>query len=190
MRAGAEKGFSTLEVLIIIVVVCAVVAIGVPRLHRGADAAVLDANLQSLGATVNSEVSEGYSPEYKASGEGDPRIYISSALEETLTDGFSTTYTNPFVGREKGTQVVNSPALALESGFIAPAVLITDWSDCQYFSFAQMSPNLRRLLAGALIVSFNPLAKTIDVYFVDQHGRGSIAVVSVPTGSVRTGRHG
>jgi hypothetical protein len=185
----AERGISALELLIIVVVVCAVIAIGVPILHRGADRAVLDSNLQSLGAMVNERVSEGYSPDYKASGQGDPQVYVSSSLEQSLTDPSDAPYINPFVGKDSGTQVINAHALLSQSGFVAPAVFITDWSDCQYSTFAELSLGFRRLLLGTLIVAFDAPGGSIDVYFVDQKGDGSLAMVTVPTGSVRTGRH-
>jgi hypothetical protein len=40
----------------------------------------------------------------------------------------------------------------------------------------------RRLLAGALIIAFNPQARTVDVFFVDGDGQESADVVSVPMG--------
>jgi type II secretory pathway pseudopilin PulG len=185
-----EAGFSVLEVLIIVVVVCSVVAIGVPVLHRGADAAVLDSNLQTLGAMVSEEMVEGYSAQYKAEGEGDPQVHASCALQEALTESEPRPYVNPFVGQVEGTQVINSHDLDLGSGFTAPAVFITDWNDCQYQAFPDTPPDFQKLLAGTLVVAFNASADTIDVYYVDQHGKGSVAIVSVPTGPVRTGRRG
>lgn len=184
------RGFSLLEVLIIVVVVCAVVAIGVPVLHRGANAAVLDTNLQSLGTLVGEHVTEGYSPEYKASGEGDPSVYLSSALEASLTAPGSGVYVNPFVGKNEGTAVVNSHTLPVGAGVVAPAVFITDANDCQYTAFPDLPLGLRRYLMGTLIVAFDAPGAMIDVYFVDQKGNGSLAVISVPSGPVRTSRHG
>ena len=185
-----EAGFSVLEVLIIVVVVCCVVAIGVPVLHRGANAAVLDSNLQTLGAMVSEEISEGYSAQYKAEGEGDPQVYASCALQQALLASDPRLFANPFAGRIKGTAVINSHDLALDSGFVAPAVFITDWSNCQYLVFSDMSPAFQELLAGTLVVAFNASAETIDVYYVNQRGKRSVATFSVPTAPVRPGRHG
>ena len=187
---AGERGFSVLEVLIIVVVVCCVVAIGVPVLHRGADTVVLDTNVQSLGSLVNEHMIEGYSPEYRASGEGDPRTYLSLVLEQVLTEPGAAVYANPFVGRDTGTQVVNSHMVPTGPASVAPAVLITDSMDCQYGAFLDLPLGLRRLLAGTLIVAFNAPGATIDVYFVDQQGKGSTAVISVPMGQARAGRHG
>ena len=187
---ASERGFSVLEILIIVVVVCSVVAIGVPMLHRGANTVVLDSNVQSLGSLVSEQVIDGYSPEYRASGDGDPRTYLSLALEQTLTEPGATIYTNPFVGKNAGTQVINSKQVPFGSGFVAPGVLITDSIDCQYGAFPNLPLGLRRLLVGTLIVAFNGPGGTVDVYFVDQHGKGSMAIVSVPTAQVRAGRHG
>jgi hypothetical protein len=187
---SSDRGISALELLIIVVVVCSVFAIGIPVLHRGADAAVLDSNLQSLGTMVNEQVAAGYSPAYRASGEGDPNVYVSSALEQSLVEQGAPLYANPFTGRDKGTGVVNSHTVSFGSAFVAPAVLITDWSDCMYATFPELPLGERHLLAGTLVVAFDTPGQTIDVYFVDQRGTGSVAVVSVPTSPVRTGRHG
>jgi hypothetical protein len=185
-----QQGFSALELLIIVVVVCSMVGVGVPMLHRGADSAVLDSNLQSLGSMVTEMVNEGYSPTYRGSGEGDAQVYISSALEQTLSPAGTPVYANPFVGRSKGTAVINAHQVALQQGFVAPAVLITDASDLQYPVFSGLSLAERRAVAGSLIVAFDNGGGTIDVYFVDQKGKGSHSVVSVPTAPVRAGRHG
>ena len=63
-----------------------------------------------------------------------------------------------------------------------PAVLITDSPQCQYLSFNALPDASRRLLAGALIIAFNPEARTVDVFFVDRDGRKSADVVNVPMG--------
>ena len=178
----SERGFSVLEVLIIVVVVCCVLAVGVPVLHRGADAAVLDSNVQSLGSLVKEQIIEGYSPEFKASGDGDPRTYLSLALEQSLAKAGAPVYANPFVGRAAGSRVINSHQLVDDPTVAAPGVLITDASDAQYSVFQRLPLVVRRLLAGTLIVAFNGPEATIDVYFVDQHGKSSGVIVSIPTG--------
>jgi hypothetical protein len=162
----------------------------VPVLHRGADAAVLDSNLQSLGEMVNEKVTEGYSPAYKASGEGDPQRYVSSVLEQELEGSGTPVFANPFVARSKGTTVINAHQVPLAPGSAAPAVLLTDAADWQYLAFPDLSAGERRMLAGTLVVAFDIGAQTIDVYFVNQNGQGSPTVVTVPTGAVRAGRHG
>ena len=41
---------------------------------------------------------EGYSPEYRPSGEGDLEIHLSTHLEESLSNAGTAGYTNPIVG--------------------------------------------------------------------------------------------
>ena len=184
------RSVTILEGLIIVVVVCTVVAIGLPVLHRGANAAVLDSNLQSLGALVNEKVIEGYSAAYKPSGEGDAQRYVSSVLEQDLAASGTFVYANPFVAKSKGTSIINAHDVPLAPGFVAPAVLLTDAADWQYSAPPALSAGERLMLAGTLVVAFDNGDQTIDVYFIDQRGQGSQAEVSVPTGPVRTGRRG
>jgi hypothetical protein len=185
-----QRGMRALEALIIVVVICTVIAIGLPVLHRGASAAILDSNLQSLGTMVNEKVSEGYSPAYKASGEGDAQRYVSSVLEEDLKASGVAVYANPFVAKSEGTAVINAHQVSFAPGFVAPAVLLTDAADWQHIALSDLSPGERRLLAGALVVAFNSGDQTIDVYFIDHTGQRSRTVISVPTGPVRGGRRG
>lgn len=179
---SSERGFSALELLVIVVIVCVLVAIGVPTLHSRAKASVLDANLQGLGSLVNEQLMEGYSPEYRPSGEGDLEIHLSTHLEESLSNAGTAGYTNPIVGSEGGHVVLNTSAVPTEPQSVPPAVLITDSPQCQYLSFNALPDASRRLLAGALIIAFNPEARTVDVFFVDRDGRKSADVVNVPMG--------
>ena len=179
---SSERGFSALELLVIVVIVCVLVAIGVPALHSRAKASVLSANLQSLGSLVNEQVMEGYSTEYRQSGEGDPSNYLSTHLEESLSTAGKAGYTNPVVGSGKGRVVLNSGAFPTDPQSVAPAVFITNSGQCQYLSFSAQPDASRRLLAGTLIIAFNPEARTVDMFFVDGDGGKSAAEVSVPTG--------
>jgi Tfp pilus assembly protein PilE len=177
LPGSSERGFSALELLVIVVIVCVLVAIGVPALHSRAKASVLSANLQSLGSLVNEQVMEGYSTEYRQSGEGDPSDYLSTHLEESLSTAGKAGYANPVVGSVKGRVVLNSGAFPTDPQSVAPAVFITNSAQCQYQPDAS-----RRLLAGTLIIDFNPEARTVDVFFVDGDGQESADVVSVPMG--------
>jgi len=181
-RSSSERGFSVLEMLVIVVIVCVLVAIMVPALHSRAKASVLDANLQSLAAVVNEQVMEGYSTEYRPSGEGDPEIYLSSKLEESLTAAGKAGYVNPTVGSEKGRVILSSESAPTDPGSVPPAVFITDSPECQYLSFDALADTSRNLLAGALVVAFNAEARSVDVFFVDEDGQRAADVVTVPTG--------
>jgi len=177
-----QRGFGALELLVIVVIVCVLVAIGVPTLHARAKASVLDANLHSLGSWVNEQVMEGYSPEYRPSGEGDPERHLSTHLQKDLTTTGNAGYVNPMVGSASGRTVLNSSDVLIEAQSVPPAVLITDSSQCQYLSFNALPDKSRRLLVGTLIIAFNTEARTVDVFFVDGGGWKSTDVVSVPMG--------
>ncbi len=160
----------------IVVIVCVLVAIGVPALHSRAKASVLSANLQSLGAMVSEQVMEGYSTEYRQSGEGDPSNYLSTHLEESLSTAGKAGYANPVVGSGKGRVVLNSGAFPTDPQSVPPAVFITDSPQCQYLSFDAQPEANRRLLAGTLIIAFNPAAQAVDVFSVDGNGKKSADV--------------
>jgi type II secretory pathway pseudopilin PulG len=181
-RRSSERGFSALELLVIVVIVCVVIAIGIPTLHSRAKASVLEANLQSLGSLVNEQVMDGYSPDYRSSGEGDPDDYLSSHLEESLNVGGKAGYANPIAGSQGDRVVLNSSAVPTSPESAIPAVLITDSPQCQYLSFNTLPDATRRLLAGTLVVAFSPEARAVDVFFVDANGQKSDDVVSIPTG--------
>ena len=166
----------------IVVIVCVLVAIGVPALHSRAKASVLAANLQSLGSLVNEQVMEGYSPQYRPSGEGDPDAYLSTRLEQKLSTEGKAGYVNPVVGSKKGRVILSSRSAPTDPQSVPPAVFMTDSPQCQYDSLNDQPEASRRLLAGTLVIAFNPGARTVDVFFVDGDGRESADVVSVPTG--------
>jgi type II secretory pathway pseudopilin PulG len=179
---SSERGFSALELLVIVVIICVMVAIGVPVLHSQAKAAILDTNLQTLSTKVKELVVEGYSARYRASGDGDPKDYLSLQLEESLSAAGQAGYMNPAAGSKEGRVILNSGARPTDSSAVPPAVFITDAPECQYDSFEALSDASRHLLAGTLLVTFDAGTRTVDVFFVDGAGKKSPAVVSVPTG--------
>jgi type II secretory pathway pseudopilin PulG len=179
--ARAERGFSSLELLVIIVIICTVVAIGVPTLHARAKASVLEVNLQTLGSLVSEQVGEGYSSEYRSTGAGEPEFFLSNHLEESLSAAGEGDLKNPFINTEGGRAVVNGGSVPMDSQGAAPAVLITDAPQYQYLLFGALSEANRRLLAGTMIVAFNTDAATVDVFYVDAKSKRSAEVVSIPT---------
>ena len=140
----------------IVVIVCVVVAIGVPMVHARAKATVLSENLQSLGEMVVEQVSEGYSIKYRASGEGDAEVHLSSHLEESLNAMGTAGYVNPIVGSRNGRVVLNSSAVSTNPPAVSPAVLITDSPEYQYQAFDVVAEGIRQKLAGSLVVVLDP----------------------------------
>jgi type II secretory pathway pseudopilin PulG len=163
---GHMQGFSALELLVIVVIVCVVAAIGIPLLHARAKISVLIQNLQTLGQMVQEQVIEGYSCDYRPSGEGDPAIYLSTHLQESLDAMGKAGYANPTVDSGNRRVVLNSSTI----------------STYQYQAFPGLAEDDGRLLAGTLVVSFNPEARTVDVFYVNGDGRRSADVMSLPVG--------
>ncbi len=177
-----EHGFSALELLVVVVIVCVLAAIGVPTLHAKAKTTVLDANMRILAETVEEQVLLGYSTEYQPSGEGDPSLCLSARLEEILGSASEAGFVNPVVGADEGRAIVNSSSVPADPGSVPPAVLITNAALCRYDSFGSLAEAGRLALAGALIVAFNPETRTLDVFYVDESGKESATAVSIPMG--------
>jgi type II secretory pathway pseudopilin PulG len=176
------RGFSALELLVIFSIVGVVAAIGVPTLHARARVSVLETNLESLGSLVSEQVAEGYSPQYRESGKGDPEVYLSNHLEESLGSSTSGGYVNPTVSAGSGSAVLNTSSPLLNPLGQRMAVLITDNPELQYVLFNMQPESGRQALAGTLIVAFNDESHSIDVFYVDAKGKRSGSVVSVPLG--------
>jgi hypothetical protein len=176
---SSQRGFSAMELLVIVVIVCVVVAVGVPVLHTKARVAVLDANMQSLGTTVEGFVVEGYSTKYQPGG-GDPRTCLTARLETTLRLAGRGGYVNLVAGSKGGRAIVNSHSLPDDTTAPPPAVFITDAPECRYDSFSAMDEHTRSMLEGALIVAFNTSTRTIEVFSVSSDGHESATEVSIP----------
>lgn len=179
---SSERGFSVLEVLVIIVIVSVFVAVGVPMLHSGAKAAVLDANVRSLATLVDELAMDGYSSEYRPSGDGDPAVFLSLQLEKALSTAGKGSYVNPTVGSRDGRVILNSSTMPTDPKSVPPAVFITDSPAYQHQTFNILTPESQRLLAGSLVVAFNVVAGTVDVFSVDEHGQASAKAVDIPIG--------
>lgn len=175
---SAERGFSALELLVIVVIVCVLAAIGIPSLHARAKTTVLQANLQTLAETVSEQVLEEYSTEYRPSGEGDPEDHLSTHLEQSLG---AAGYVNPVVGADGGRVILNSGSVPTDPASLPPAIFITDSPRCLSQSFDDLPDASRRLLVGTLIVAFDAESCTVEVFYVDENGRASAEAIRVPT---------
>ena len=178
-----EQGFSALEVLVIVVILCVVAAVGVPTLHARAKHSVLEMNLQSLASLVEQEITEGFNPKYRQSGEGDAAKYLSNHLEATLADVSAGVYVNPTVATpSRGRAVVNASLPPSRSEGERPAVLITDAPRYQYVFFNTLEDSIRAALAGSLVIAFDAARRSVDIFFVDAEGNKSSNVIAVPAG--------
>ena len=179
-RLAGERGFSALEFLVIIVIVCVVVAIGVPTLHSRAKVTVLDANMRTLASMVSSQVLEGYFTAYHSPTDGTSDEYLSDHLTATMEAADKASFVNPYVGSNQGRAIVSSNSLPADAQSRGPAVLITDCSEAQYKVFDALPVASRGTLAGSLVVEFNSTTQTVDVFYVDGKGNKSPSVVQVP----------
>jgi type II secretory pathway pseudopilin PulG len=176
----AEGGFSALELLVVIVIVCTVVAISVPALHSRAKSAVLDTNMHTLAAMITSQVLEGYSTDYNPPVNGFSDYYLNDHLTTSLATAGQTSFVNPCVGGSDGRAVVNSDTLPADPQAKAPAVFVTDCAEAQYAAFDSLPAAARHPLAGSLVVEFDSASNMLDVFFVDGGGNKSPNAVQVP----------
>ncbi len=178
-----EGGFSALELLVIVVIVSAVVALGVPTLRAKAHDSVLDMNMRSLASLVQQEMLAGYDSSYQPAGEGSSERYLSTHLETILrASGSKGGYSNAYADGERAYAILNSRSLPTDPLTALPAVYISDNAECRYEVFdSQPYEPSRRYLVGSLVIHFNTAAKTVDIFYVDGKGNTSAEVVRVPT---------
>jgi competence protein ComGC len=108
IRLCGERGFRVLELLVIIVIVCVVIAIGVPTLHSRARAAVLDANMRALASMVSSQVLEGYSTTFNPLANGSADYYLNDHLAMALRTAGKASFVNPYVGSSQGHSIITA----------------------------------------------------------------------------------
>lgn len=179
-----SDGFSALELLVIIAIFAVVAAIGVPTLHRTSAKAVLAGNVYTLASLVEEEMLEGWDSAYHQAGEGSADRYLSNRLEYQLglTRG-AARYTNPQADGSRADVVLNSRAIPAGFSSASPAVFITDNAASRYEVFdAQPYETSRRFLAGSMVVQFNTVYQSVDVFYVDKDGKKSADMVRFPTG--------
>ncbi|MHB8869382.1 MAG: hypothetical protein ACYC6T_07680 [Thermoleophilia bacterium] len=182
-RYFGNDGFSVLEILVIVAIVAAVAAIGVPTLHHTSVNAVLDGNVRNLAALVEEEMLQGLDSTYHQAGEGSPDTFLSNRLEYVLGQAQGAArYVNP-QAEGAADLVLNSASVPPSGPPGPPAVFITGNPSWTYESFdAQPLQTGRQLLAGSMVVQFNSLLRSVDVFFVDQEGEKSTDVARFLTG--------
>ena len=174
-----QDGFSVLEVLVIVVIVAAVAALGIPKIHTRSREALLDANMHSLASTVQELVLEGLDSAYRSTGGGSADAYVSTNLETLLRESVGKArYANPYANRTTSRTIINSSAVSEDPSLAPPAVFVTDNPDCRYEVFdSQLDAASRSRLAGTILVQFNTLERSLDVFYVDGAGHTSAQVV-------------
>lgn len=181
---SSDDGFSILEVLVIILIVSVIAAIGVPTLHRTGVNAVLDGNVRNLASLVEEEMLQGLDNTYRQTGEGSPKQYLSSSLEHVLGQAVGAArYSNPQAETPPADAILNSASVPADASSASPAVFITDNPECRYEVFdAHPDDADRKRLAGSLVVQFNSVVRSVDVFYVDQSGNKSADMSRFPTG--------
>jgi len=183
-RFSRLDGFSALELLVIIAIFAVVVAVGIPTLHRTSAKAVLGGNVYTLASLVEEEMLHGWDSTYRPSGEGSPDRYLSNRLEYQLglAQG-AARYRNPQADDSRADVVLNSRVIPSGPSSASPAVFITDNSATRYEVFdTQAYEPSRQSLAGSLMVQFNTVRQSVDVFYVDKDGKKSADVTRFPTG--------
>jgi prepilin-type N-terminal cleavage/methylation domain-containing protein len=187
MRASrsAQRGFTLVELLIVMIVVGVLAAIAIPvyAAQRGkAKEASMKASRHVVAVETTTCFGEStLSRTYKASA-GTPtsaayrtaaKGYVSSALESALENGVENSNGHGIVNPISSKRTVLSlTSASLSAANARPAVFITSATGCRYASFQTQSSTIRLGLAGATVVCWNTLASVnaIEIYHVDRNG--------------------
>ncbi len=172
-----------MEIVVIVAIVSVVAAIGVPKLHRSSESAVLRGNANNLASLASEEMLQGLDSTYHQAGQGSPEKYLSNRLEYVLEQAEGAArYVNPLVDGGGGDSIVNSTTAPADVSVAAPAVFITDNPTCSYETFdSKLSETSRQLLVGSLVVQFNSPLQSVDIFYIDQRGERSASLDRFPT---------
>jgi len=191
-RTTGQRGFTLIEILVVIVIVAVLSAIAIPVYAAQRDkskAAALSENRHAVYVSLHTHVAGGLNTTWEQSHaltNGSLSTYagsyVSCALEENIKRGMAGAtnadgYRNPY---SNSRAVLNQSALP-SGGSVQPAIWITQPSSTTYrYASFPTNATTKTALAGSIVVCWNTSTRTIEIFHVDGNGKKSATCTSVP----------